>query len=263
MVERGDSGGIVEAVRDSVCDLLLGGDDGVLDAQTGGDARCDRGGERAACPVDELVIDFARAQSRHGLTVEEDVDGIVPGQPRPALDDDVLRTLPMDDLRGLDHAFDGVDGVDPGQSGGLFEIRGDDGGQGHEVLDEEILEIDHGACALAHEHRIEDVRQIIGLQLFGEDQCRVDGAEHSGLDGGEFVHGQRRFELTGDDLGFDELEDVGESVIGIESDDAGDDGSAEGPVFVEHLQIGFESGSSGDIGSGDGEHLCGHSGPFR
>ncbi len=77
------------------------------------------------------------------------------------------------------------------------------------------------------------------------------------------MHGHRRFELTGDDLWFDELEDVGESVIGIEGDDTGDGGSAEGTVFVEHLQVGFESGSSGYVGSGDGEHLCGHYGPFR
>ena len=81
MVERGDAGGIVEAVRDSVSDLLLGGDDGVLDVETGGDSCRDRGGEGASCTIDELVVDLARAQSRHGLTVEEDVDGIVPGQP--------------------------------------------------------------------------------------------------------------------------------------------------------------------------------------
>src|SRR5699024_2446156 len=137
--------------------------------------------------------------------------------------------------------------------GGFLEVRGDDGGQGHDVLHEEVLEVDRGDHALAHEHRVEDIEQLVGRQLVGKDQRRVDGSEHSGFDGVEAVHGQRRFELASDDFGVDEFDDVGEAVVRVEGDDAGDDGGAEGSVLLEHLQVGFESCASRHIGAGNGE----------
>ncbi len=229
MEERGHAGGVLEARSDAVGDGLLGLDDSVGDRQSRGDAGGDRGGEGASGAVDELVVDLARTQRRHGLTVEEDVDRVLAGQARTALDDDVLRPLTVDDLRSFDHALDGLDRLDAGEDRCLFEVRGDDGGQRHEVLDEEVLEVDHRPRSLAHEDRVEDVGQLIGLEILGEDERGFDGAEHARLDRIELVDGKRRTELAVDDFGLDEVDDVTEVVVRVEGDDAGDDAVPNAP----------------------------------
>src|SRR5690606_10975927 len=146
---------------------------------------------------------------------------------RAALDDDVVRSHRADVAGGSDHAIDGLDRLAAGEGRRLLQVGRDDGRQGDQVLDEEVLEVDHRAAALADQDRVEDVREVVLPQRGGERQGGVHGAQHPGLDDGELVDRERGLELTGDDVRVDERDVVLEVRGRVEGDDAGDHGSAE------------------------------------